>query len=59
MLDDLVTGEHVEVTKTRDSASFDTDLTARLEQLGVDHLLLCGVSTHSCVSQTATGSPRT
>ena len=52
-LDELVTGEHVEVTKTRDSAFFDTDLTARLEQLGVDHLLLCGVSTHSCVSQTA------
>nr|WP_010540990.1 ammonia-dependent NAD(+) synthetase [Dietzia alimentaria] len=52
-LDELVTGEHVEVTKTRDSAFFDTDLTAQLEQLGVDHLLLCGVSTHSCVSQTA------
>ena len=41
------------LVKTRDSAFFDTELKARLEQLGVDHLLLCGVSTHSCVSQTA------
>ncbi|MVZ91037.1 ammonia-dependent NAD(+) synthetase [Microbacter sp. ANSKLAB05] len=52
-LDELATGDHVEVVKTRDSAFFDTELKARLEQLGVDHLLLCGVSTHSCVSQTA------
>ncbi|MFC4756121.1 isochorismatase family cysteine hydrolase [Dietzia aurantiaca] len=52
-LDELATGDHVEVVKTRDSAFFDTELKTRLEQLGVDHLLLCGVSTHSCVSQTA------
>ncbi|WP_308281905.1 cysteine hydrolase family protein [Dietzia aurantiaca] len=52
-LDGLDTGEHVEVVKTRDSAFFKTSLAAELARLGVDHLLLCGVSTHSCVSQTA------
>ena len=52
-LDDLATGGHVEVVKTRDSAFFETDLRAELDRLGADHLLLCGVSTHSCVAQTA------
>ena len=52
-LDELATGGHIEVVKTRDSAFFDTDLKARLEHLGVSHLLVCGVSTHSCVAQTA------
>ncbi|AVM63804.1 NAD synthase [Dietzia sp. HMSC21D01] len=52
-LDELVTGNHIEVVKTRDSAFFRTDLNARLAHLGVDHLLVCGVSTHSCVAQTA------
>lgn len=40
--------------KTRDSAFFGTDLVHRLHNLGVTHLVLCGISTHSCVSQTAT-----
>lgn len=53
-LDDLVTGEHVEVVKTRDSCFLGTDLREQLQHLGVTHLLLCGVSTHSCVFQTAT-----
>lgn len=52
-LDGLATGDHVEVVKTRDSAFFRTDLRAELERLGVGHLLVCGVSTHSCVAQTA------
>ncbi|AWH94032.1 NAD synthase [Dietzia lutea] len=52
-LDELATGDHIEVVKTRDSAFFDTDLKARLAHIGVDHLLVCGVSTHSCVAQTA------
>ncbi|MFI7480809.1 cysteine hydrolase family protein [Kocuria sp. M1R5S2] len=43
----------VGLVKTRDSAFFDTDLAARLRNLGAGHLVLCGVSTHSCVSQTA------
>jgi nicotinamidase-related amidase len=41
------------LVKTRDSAFFDTDLAARLRNLGATHLVLCGISTHSCVSQTA------
>jgi nicotinamidase-related amidase len=41
------------LVKTRDSAFFDTDLAARLRNLGVSHLVLCGISTHSCVAQTA------
>lgn len=44
----------VGLVKTRDSAFFDTDLAARLRTLGVEHLVLCGISTHSCVAQTAT-----
>lgn len=52
-LDELVTGDHVEVVKTRDSAFFGTRLREELDRLGADRLLLCGVSTHSCVAQTA------
>ena len=52
-LDGLDTSGHVEVTKTRDSAFFGTELGAELARLHVDHLLLCGVMTHSCVAQTA------
>jgi nicotinamidase-related amidase len=42
-----------EITKTRDSAFFETDLAEKLHQQGVRKLIICGVSTHSCVSQTA------
>lgn len=52
-LEGLRSGEHVEVVKTRDSAFFDTGLRETLDRLGVAHLLICGVSTHSCVAQTA------
>lgn len=52
-LDDLDTREHVEIVKTRDSSFHGTDLRERLEERGVTHLLLCGISTHSCVNQTA------
>lgn len=53
-LDELDTADSVEVVKTRDDAFHGTDLRAVLGRLGVDHLLICGVSTHSCVAQTAT-----
>ncbi len=43
----------VGLVKTRDSAFFDTDLAARLRNLGANRLVLCGISTHSCVAQTA------
>lgn len=52
-LDGLVTGDHIEIVKTRDSSFHRTDLLERLEERGVTHLLLCGISTHSCVNQTA------
>lgn len=52
-LDGLVTGDHIEIVKTRDSSFHRTDLLERLEEHGVTHLLLCGISTHSCVNQTA------
>lgn len=52
-VDGLATGGHVEVTKTRDSAFRGTTLRPELDRLGVGSLLLCGVSSHSCVAQTA------
>ncbi|EYT62765.1 NAD synthetase [Dietzia sp. UCD-THP] len=52
-LDGLANGDHVEVVKTRDSAFFRTELRSQLDRLGASHLLVCGVSTHSCVAQTA------
>ena len=46
----------VEVAKTRDSAFHGTGLAAELRGRGVDRLLLCGVSTHSCIAETATAA---
>src|SRR5699024_337170 len=53
LLDGLDSGGHVEVVKTRDSAFHGTTLRRELDRLGVGGLLVCGVSTHSCVAQTA------
>ena len=53
-LDELNSGDHIEVVKTRDSTFHGTDFQEQLERRGITHLLLCGVSTHSCVFQTAT-----
>ncbi len=41
------------VEKTRDSAFFETDLAERLRRAGIDHVVLCGVSTESCIAATA------
>ena len=41
------------VEKTRDSAFFGTDLAERLQRAGIDHVVLCGVSTESCIAATA------
>lgn len=53
---DIVRGLEVEgaqrVLKRRDSAFFGTDLAERLRDLGVDRILLAGVSTHNCVAHT-------
>lgn len=52
-LDGLDTHDHIEIVKTRDSSFHGTDLREQLERRGVTHLLLCGISTHSCINQTA------
>lgn len=46
-------GAATRVVKTRDSAFFATDLADVLRRLGVDHVVLAGVSTESCVAATA------
>ncbi len=48
-----VDNRHLDIVKTRDSAFFGTPLKEELDRLGVAHVLVCGVSTHSCVAQTA------
>lgn len=52
-VDDLDTDSAVDVTKTRDDSFFNTRLRDVLEELSVSHLLIGGVSTHSCVAETA------
>lgn len=44
-------GETV-IDKTRYSAFYDTDLQERLVRLGVDTLIVCGVTTNVCVEST-------
>ncbi|PWH06430.1 cysteine hydrolase [Brachybacterium endophyticum] len=39
--------------KTRDSAFFATDLLLRLRNLAVERVVVAGVSTHACITQTA------
>lgn len=52
-LTNLDTREHIEIVKTRDSSFHGTDLREQMQRRGITHLLLCGISTHSCVNQTA------
>lgn len=52
-LPDLDLRDTLEVVKTRDSAFHETDLLARLRAREVEHLVLAGVSTHTCVGATA------
>jgi len=44
-------GEHV-IDKTRYSAFYGTDLERQLGELGVDSLIVCGVTTNICVEST-------
>ena len=52
-LEGLSASDAVEVHKTRDSAFVGTDLEGTLRSLGVDRLVLGGVSTEACVAMTA------
>lgn len=53
LLEGLSSSDAIEVHKTRDSAFVGTDLEATLRCLGVDRLVLGGVSTEACVAMTA------
>lgn len=50
---DLDPGPATRLEKTRDSAFLHTGLEARLRRLGVRRMVLCGVSTESCIAATA------
>lgn len=52
-VDGLDTGAAIDVTKTRDDSFHGTRLHEILDELNVTHLLIGGVSTHSCVAETA------
>lgn len=43
----------VQIVKTRDNAFYGTDLEARLKNFQAEKIVLCGVSTHTCVAMTA------
>lgn len=53
IVDGLDTTGTTEVIKTRDSAFYGTDLLTQLRTRSIDQVILCGVSTHSCVMLTA------
>lgn len=52
-LDDLDIGDATEIIKRRDSAFWRTDLDGQLERLGVESVLIAGVSSHTCIAATA------
>ena len=49
----LQTEQTIEILKTRDSAFYKTSLEDLLRIRNIDKLIICGVSTHTCVSMTA------
>lgn len=49
----LLLDDALQMSKTRDSAFFGTIFDLMLRNLGVQTVILAGVSTHTCVSQTA------
>ena len=53
VVDGLDIEDAVKVVKTRDSAFYSTGLAEMLHQQGIDTIILAGVSTHTCIFQTA------
>lgn len=53
VIGELDTTGTTRIEKTRDSAFFGTDLGLRLRNLGKERVVIAGVSTHACISQTA------
>jgi nicotinamidase-related amidase len=49
----LHTQNTIEVLKTRDSAFHNTTLLAMLRNYDITSVIICGVSTHTCILQTA------
>lgn len=49
----LAVEDAVQVVKTRDNSFYGTDLEERLKNLHAEKIVLCGVSTHTCVAVTA------
>ena len=43
----------IDIVKTRDSAFYNTILKDSLQKLNISTLILCGVSTHTCITQSA------
>lgn len=53
VVDGLQIEKAIEVVKTRDSAFFDTTLYEELKQRNIETVVIAGVSTHTCIFQTA------
>lgn len=53
VLPELDTDGVTRIEKTRDSAWFGTDLLLRVRNLGVQRVVIVGVSTHACIAATA------
>lgn len=53
LIHEIETEGTTRLEKTRDSAWFGTDLLLRVHNLGVDRVVIAGVSTHACIAQTA------
>ena len=52
LVHELETEGTTRLEKSRDSAWFGTDLLLRIHNLGVDRVVIAGVSTHACIAQT-------
>lgn len=53
LLPGITVDDPIEIRKTRDSAFTRTELDQVVTDLGVDHLVLAGVSTEACIAMTA------
>jgi nicotinamidase-related amidase len=53
VIDGLELEEAITVRKTRDSAFYETNLLAMLRNYGIEQVVICGVSSHTCILQTA------
>lgn len=53
VLDEIDTDGTTRIEKTRDSAWFGTDLLLRARNLSIQRMVIAGVSTHACITQTA------